>query len=41
MKLPRVYPIVDNAAWISRLAPQGVRLVQLRIKEGSEEAVRA
>ena len=41
MKLPRVYPIVDSAAWISRLARQGVRLVQLRIKEGSEEAVRA
>ena len=41
MKLPRVYPIVDSAAWISRLAPQGVRLVQLRIKEGSEEALRA
>ena len=41
MKLPRVYPIVDSAAWISRLAPQGVRLVQLRIKEGSLEAVRA
>ena len=41
MKLPRVYPIVDSAAWISRLAPQGVRLVQLRIKEGSEEAARA
>lgn len=41
MKLPRVYPIVDSAAWIARLAPLGVRLVQLRIKEGSEEAVRA
>jgi len=41
MKLPRVYPIVDSAAWISRLAPHGVRLVQLRIKEGSEQAVRA
>ena len=41
MKLPRVYPIVDSAAWISRLVPQGVRLVQLRIKEGTEEAVRA
>ena len=41
MKLPRVYPIVDSAAWISRLAPHGVRLVQLRIKEGPEEAVRA
>jgi len=41
MSLPRVYPIVDSAAWISRLAPQGVRLVQLRIKDASEEAVRA
>jgi thiamine-phosphate diphosphorylase len=41
MMLPRVYPIVDSAAWISRLAPQGVRLVQLRIKEGAEEAVRS
>jgi thiamine-phosphate pyrophosphorylase len=36
MKLPRVYPIVDNAAWIERLAPAGVRLVQLRIKERTE-----
>ncbi len=33
MKLPRVYPILDSAAWIERLAPTGVRLVQLRIKE--------
>jgi thiamine-phosphate pyrophosphorylase len=36
MKLPRVYPIVDSAAWIGRLAPAGVRLVQLRIKERSD-----
>jgi thiamine-phosphate pyrophosphorylase len=33
MKLPRVYPIVDSAAWVQRLAGLGVRLVQLRIKE--------
>ena len=33
MNLPRVYPIVDSAAWVERLAPAGVRLVQLRIKE--------
>lgn len=33
MKLPRVYPIVESAAWVARLAPTGVRLVQLRIKE--------
>ncbi len=41
MSLPRVYPIVDSAAWIPRLAPQGVRLIQLRIKEASEESLRA
>jgi thiamine-phosphate pyrophosphorylase len=33
MRLPRVYPIVDSAAWIARLAGTGMRLVQLRIKE--------
>src|SRR5579863_8632488 len=33
MKLPRVYPIIDSAAWVQRLAPAGVRLLQLRIKE--------
>ena len=41
MNLPRVYPIVESAAWVARLAPQGVRLVQLRIKEQPEESVRA
>jgi thiamine-phosphate pyrophosphorylase len=41
MNLPRVYPIVDSAAWVARLAPQGVRLVQLRIKEQPEESVRS
>ena len=40
MKLPRVYPIVDSAAWVKRLAPLGVRLVQLRIKEQPQERVR-
>ena len=38
--LPRVYPIVDSAAWVGRLVPLGVRLVQLRIKEGREEELR-
>jgi thiamine-phosphate pyrophosphorylase len=33
MSLARVYPIVDSAAWVNRLLPLGVRLVQLRIKE--------
>ncbi len=33
MKLPRVYPIVDSAAWVGRMLSVGVRLIQLRIKE--------
>jgi thiamine-phosphate pyrophosphorylase len=33
MRLPRVYPVVDSAAWVARLVTQGVRLIQLRIKE--------
>jgi thiamine-phosphate pyrophosphorylase len=33
MSLPRVYPIIDSAAWVERLAPSGVRLLQLRVKE--------
>jgi thiamine-phosphate pyrophosphorylase len=28
----RFYPIVDTIAWVERLAPLGVRTVQLRIK---------
>jgi thiamine-phosphate pyrophosphorylase len=40
MKLPRVYPIVESAAWVARLAPTGVRLVQLRIKECTVAEVR-
>lgn len=41
MSLPRVYPIVDSAAWIRRLLPAGARLVQLRVKDRSDEEVRA
>ena len=41
MSLPRVYPIVDSAAWVGRLAGLGVRLVQLRIKEQPPEQVAA
>ena len=39
MNLPRVYPIVDSAAWVRRLAPLGVRLLQLRIKDQPEGVV--
>lgn len=41
MTLPRVYPIVDGAAWIRRLLPAGARLVQLRIKDCPARELRA
>src|SRR5215469_16946508 len=40
MSLPRVYPIVESAAWVERLLPAGVRLVQLRVKDRPPEEVR-
>ena len=40
MKLDPFYLIVDSAAWIARLIPLGVKLVQLRIKEMGEAALR-
>jgi thiamine-phosphate pyrophosphorylase len=39
--LPRVYPIVDSAAWVRRLLGVGVRLVQLRMKNRAEVELRA
>ncbi|MDX8437191.1 thiamine phosphate synthase [Mesorhizobium abyssinicae] len=41
MKLDPFYLIVDSAAWIERLVPLGVRLVQLRIKDMDECRLRA
>ena len=41
MTLPRFYPIFDTAAWLERMLPLGVRLVQLRIKDRSEAEARA
>lgn len=41
MKLDPFYLIVDSAAWIARLAPLGVKLVQLRIKEMEEQNLKA
>ncbi|MES0150712.1 thiamine phosphate synthase [Mesorhizobium sp. M0012] len=40
MKLDPFYLIVDSAAWIERLAPLGVKLVQLRIKTMHEAGLR-
>lgn len=40
MKLDPFYLIVDDAAWLQRLLPVGVRLVQLRVKDRPAETVR-
>ncbi|PZV37917.1 thiamine phosphate synthase [Mesorhizobium kowhaii] len=40
MKLDPFYLIVDSAAWIERLVPLGLKLVQLRIKTMHEAGLR-
>jgi len=39
-KLDPFYPIFDNVQWLERMVPLGIKLVQLRIKDESEESVR-
>ncbi len=41
MTLPQFYPIFDDIIWLERLLPLGIKLVQLRIKDAPENAVRA
>ncbi|OWV85289.1 thiamine-phosphate pyrophosphorylase [Rhizobium sp. R635] len=41
MTLDPFYLIVDSAAWIERLVPLGVKLVQLRVKERALPDIRA
>lgn len=41
MKLPRVYPVVDSAAWVGRMLSVGVRLIQLRVKDRPASELRA
>jgi thiamine-phosphate diphosphorylase len=41
LRLDPFYLIVDSAAWLERLLPQGARLVQLRVKDRPQEEVRA
>jgi thiamine-phosphate pyrophosphorylase len=41
MNLDRFYPIFDSAAWIERLVPLGIKLVQLRIKDADDQTIRA
>ncbi len=40
MKLDPFYPIVDDAQWLRRLLPIGVKLVQLRIKDRPDAQIR-
>ncbi|MBY5572011.1 thiamine phosphate synthase [Rhizobium leguminosarum] len=40
MRLDPFYLIVDSAAWIERLVPLGVKLVQLRVKDRPDEILR-
>ena len=41
MTLHPFYPIFDDVAWLRRMLPLGVKLVQLRIKDQPEDVVRA
>ena len=41
VSLARVYPILESAAWVRRLLPTGVRLLQLRIKDRPAAELRA
>ena len=40
MSLDRFYPIFDSAAWLERLLPEGIRMVQLRVKDRPVEDTR-
>ncbi|WP_375617624.1 MULTISPECIES: thiamine phosphate synthase [unclassified Bartonella] len=40
MKLDPFYLIVDNADWIERLFPLGIKLVQLRMKHENQQIIR-
>ena len=40
MRLDPFYPILDSTAWLRRLLPLGVKLVQLRVKDRSESELR-
>ena len=41
MTLPRFYPIFDDVAWLRRMLPLGIKLVQLRIKDQPLDGVKA
>jgi thiamine-phosphate pyrophosphorylase len=39
VNLPRFYPIFDSADWVARAVNQGVKLVQLRIKDTPQDTL--
>ncbi|WP_340107225.1 thiamine phosphate synthase [Pikeienuella sp. HZG-20] len=39
-RIPRFYPVFDSAEWVARALAAGVRLVQLRIKDRPDPALR-
>lgn len=41
MTLPRFYPIFDDVSWLRRMLPLGVKLMQMRLKDQLEDALRA
>jgi len=41
MTLDKFYPIVDSADWVRRIVGAGARLIQLRVKEASDNDVTA
>jgi thiamine-phosphate pyrophosphorylase len=41
IRLDPFYPILPDTNWLARLLPQGIRLVQLRIKDKGQATVRA
>lgn len=41
MTLPRFYPIFEDADWLARMLPLGVKLVQLRVKDRTPQDTRA
>ena len=40
MTLDRFYPIFESTEWLARMLPLGVRLVQLRVKNQSQDVIR-
>jgi thiamine-phosphate pyrophosphorylase len=39
LKLARFYPIVPDVDWLAHIVPLGVKLVQLRIKDGARASI--